>query len=276
MAPLQNDVETLVTGMENMAIAAAPAYWTSEECLTKLDQSFVTRRCLERWAGMHPFPNDLPELSPTMQATRNFFLVLLQRGNANTFHNSWAKACALFDVTMQALWKKNSALLDDVVLVTTVVLGIARKDETSAASGCYGDLLQVAAMFEDQLGRPRKMRTVKELKDTEFEIFAALDWTLPQTDTYTCISAILLRMDILTRGEHKPQLETAWQHAVQKCVRAVMFGLATGYATAYHIVRDSLEDVGFEQAFLDPLMHEAAPEPLKAINLPFLPPLRSA
>jgi hypothetical protein len=211
-----------------------------------------------------------------MQATRNFFLVLLQRGNANTFHNSWAKACALFDVTMQALWKKNSALLDDVVLVTTVVLGIARKDETSAASGCYGDLLQVAAMFEDQLGRPRKMRTVKELKDTEFEIFAALDWTLPQTDTYTCISAILLRMDILTRGEHKPQLETAWQHAVQKCVRAVMFGLATGYATAYHIVRDSLEDVGFEQAFLDPLMHEAAPEPLKAINLPFLPPLRSA
>jgi hypothetical protein len=55
-----------------------------------------------------------------------------------------------------------------------------------------------------------------------------------------------------------------------------MFGLATGYATAYHIVRDSLEDVGFEQAFLDPLMHEAAPEPLKAINLPFLPPLRSA
>jgi hypothetical protein len=276
MAPLQNDVETLVTGMENMAIAAAPAYWTSEECLTKLDQSFVTRRCLERWAGMHPFPNDLPELSVTMQATRNFFLVLLQRGNANTFHNSWAKACALFDVTMQALWKKNSALLDDVVLVTTVVLGIARKDETSAASGCYGDLLQVAAMFEDQLGRPRKMRTVKELKDTEFEIFAALDWTLPQTDTYTCISAILLRMDILTRGEHKPQLETAWQHAVQKCVRAVMFGLATGYATAYHIVRDSLEDVGFEQAFLDPLMHEAAPEPLKAINLPFLPPLRSA
>jgi hypothetical protein len=276
MAPLQNDVETLVTGMENMAIAAAPAYWTSEECLTKLDQSFVTRRCLERWAGMHPFPNDLPELSVTMQATRNFFLVLLQRGNANTFHNSWAKACALFDVTMQALWKKNSALLDDVVLVTTVVLGIARKDETSAASGCYGDLLQVAAMFEDQLGRPRKMRTVKELKDTEFEIFAALEWTLPQTDTYTCISAILLRMDILTRGEHKPQLETAWQHAVQKCVRAVMFGLATGYATAYHIVRDSLEDVGFEQAFLDPLMHEAAPEPLKAINLPFLPPLRSA
>jgi hypothetical protein len=262
--------------MENMAIAAAPAYWTSEECLTKLDQSFVTRRCLERWAGMHPFPNDLPELSVTMQATRNFFLVLLQRGNANTFHNSWAKACALFDVTMQALWKKKSALLDDVVLVTTVVLGIARKDETSAASGCYGDLLQVAAMFEDQLGRPRKMRTVKELKDTEFEIFAALEWTLPQTDTYTCISAILLRMDILTRGEHKPQLETAWQHAVQKCVRAVMFGLATGYATAYHIVRDSLEDVGFEQAFLDPLMHEAAPEPLKAINLPFLPPLRSA
>jgi len=54
-----------------------------------------------------------------------------------------------------------------------------------------------------------------------------------------------------------------------------MLGLASGYATAYHIVRDSLEDVGFEQAFLDPLMREAAPEPLKAAQ-PFLPPLRSA
>jgi hypothetical protein len=84
-------------------------------------------------------------------------------------------------------------------------------------------------------------------------------------------------MDILTRGEHKPQLETAWQHAVQKCVRAVMLGVASGYATAYHIVRDSLEDVGFEQAFLDPLMREAAPEPLKAaVQPPFLPPLRCA
>jgi hypothetical protein len=275
MAPLQNDVDTLVTGMENLAVA--DPYWASEECMTKLDQSFVSRRCLERWAEMLPFPHDMPDLSMTMQATRNFFLALLQRGNANTFHNSWAKACALFDVTMQALVNKNSSLVDDVVLVTTVVLGIARKDETSAASGCYGDLLQVAAMFEDQLGRPRKMRTVKELKDAEFEIFAVLDWTLPQTDTYTCISAILLRMDILTRGEHKPQLETAWQHAVQKCVRAVMLGVASGYATAYHIVRDSLEDVGFEQAFLDPLMREAAPEPLKAaVQPPFLPPLRCA
>jgi hypothetical protein len=55
-----------------------------------------------------------------------------------------------------------------------------------------------------------------------------------------------------------------------------MLGLASGYATAYHIVRDSLEDVGFEEAFLDPLMHEAAPEPSKAVSLPFLPPLRSA
>jgi hypothetical protein len=55
-----------------------------------------------------------------------------------------------------------------------------------------------------------------------------------------------------------------------------MLGLASGYGTAYHIVRDSLEDVGFEKAFLDPLMREAAPEPLKAVQLPFLPPLRCA
>jgi hypothetical protein len=172
--------------------------------------------------------------------------------------------------------RKKSSLVDDLVLVTAVVLGIARKDETSAASGCYGDLLQVSAMFEDHVGRCRKMRTIKELKEAEFEIFDALDWTLPQTDTYTCISAILLRMDILTRGDHKPQLESAWQQAVQKCVRAVMLGSATGYPTAYCIVRDSLADVGFEQALLEPLLREAAPEPLKAAQPPFQPPTRGA
>merc|ERR550537_962906 len=108
------------------------------------------------------------------------------------------------------------------------------------------------------MGRQRKMRTVKELKDAEFEIFMALDWTLPQTDTYTCISAVLLRADILTRGQYKPQLEQAWQSAVQKCVRAVLLGQAVGYATAYAVVREALSEVGFSSDYLDHLMREAA------------------
>jgi len=238
-------------------------FWSSEECMRKLDQSFVGRACLERWASLPAFPTDAPERTQQMQLSRQFYLALLQRGNANTFHNSWAKACALFDVTMKALVAKDSPLLEDIVLITTVVLGIARKDETSAASGCYNDLLRVAALYEDQLQVPRKTRSAAELKHAEFEIFMALDWALPQTDTYTCISAVLLRADILTRGQYKPQLEQAWQSAVQKCVRAVLMGQATGYRTAYTVVREALTEVGFGSTYLDHLLREAAPEPAR-------------
>lgn len=258
-------MQSLVAGFDKVTLedhADEAAYWSSEECMRKLDQSFVGRACLERWSSLPPFPTDAADWTQTMQMSRQFYLALLQRGNANTFHNSWAKACALFDVAMQALLERGSPLVEDIVLVTTVVLGVARKDETSAASGCYADLLRVAVLFEDQLQVPRKPRTAAELKVAEFEILMALDWTLPQTDTYTCISAVLLRADILTRGQYKPQLEQAWQASVQKCVRAVLLGQATGYGTAYCIVREALlEQVGFSAAYLDHLLQEAAPPP---------------
>jgi len=265
MCAPDNSVETLTRGVGELQLkgSEAPAanpHWRSEECLRKLDACFVGRNVLKRWAE-EQLPTDRPERAVGMQQARQFYLQLLQRNNANTFHNSWAKACALFDVTMNALIEKKSPLVQDLVLITTVVLGIARKDETSAASGCYHELLRVAATFEDQLHIPRKERTTKSLKNAEFEIFTALDWNLPQTDTYTCISSILLRTDILTTGAYKPQLERAWQQAVHKCVRSVMYGVATGYATAHAIVYETLQDVGFEGEFLELLFEEAAPKP---------------
>jgi hypothetical protein len=270
-------VDSLVRGVDELHLktdeAQVSAHWRSEECLRKLDSSFVSRGVLERWAR-EELPTDRPELTMGMQQSRHFYLQLLQRNNANTFHNSWAKACALLDVTMLALIEKKSPLVQDLVLVTTVVLGIARKDETSAASGCYHELLRVAATFEDHLHFPRQERTTKSLKNAEFEIFDALEWSLPQTDTYTCISAILLRTDILTKGDYKPQLEAAWQQAVHKCVRSVIWGMATGYATAHAIVYESLQDVGFDPDFLELLFAEAAPEPKFQAPSEFEPPKR--
>jgi hypothetical protein len=257
--------ETFVTAPEPEHVCQLKkelrAVCESEECLRKLDSSFVSRQVLERWASLEQMPVDPPEWALGMQQSRQFYLQLLQRGDANTFHNSWAKACAFYDITMHALVEKESPLLDDFVLVMAVVLGIARKDETQSAAGCYQELLKVAERFEDYLQIPRKERTVKSLKSAEFDIFVALDWNLPQTDAYTCISAILLRTDILTKGKYKPQLETAWQGAVQKCVRSVLFGYSRGYASAYAIVHESLMDVGFDGDFLDHVFEEAAPKP---------------
>jgi hypothetical protein len=201
--------------------------------------------------------------------------------HAFAFHDDFAKTCALFDVATQALKCKNSTLVDDVVLMTTAVYGISRKYETEAATGQSEFLLRVAANFERQLGRQVTPRTVNEVNHAEFEIFEALDWTFPETNTYTCTTTILLRVLILTLAAgHAPDglavslLKDAWATAVRKCVYAVMSGLATGYATAYIIVRDALEDVHFEKPFLEldglcqcegvPLLREAAPEPVEA------------
>jgi hypothetical protein len=70
-----------------------------------------------------------------------------------------------------------------------------------------------------------------------------------------------LRTDILTKGKFKPQLEIAWQWAVQKCVQSVLFGMSKGYASAYVIVRESLRQVGFDEDSLEHLFDEAAPKP---------------
>jgi hypothetical protein len=235
-------------------------YWRSEACLEKLENSLVNWSCLLRWAGLQPVPLDGAEWKEEMQQVRQFYLTLLQRGNQATFHNSWAKACCMFNTVMAALIRAQSPLLKDVVLVAAVSLGISRKDETSAASCCYKDLVRVAALAEDQLRRPHQTRTCKELMNAEFDVFVALNWNIPQTDTYTCISAMLLRADILTQGRSKAGLEVAWQTAVQKCVRAELVGEALGYGTAYTIVRDAVEEV-FGAPSLKRLFPEIAPPP---------------
>lgn len=237
-------------------------YWRSEECLQKLDRSFVSRAVMQRWAALSALPTDSLPGSPVMQSCRKLFeyyLALMPHPDANSFHNSWARTCALFDVAVEKLVATESALLHDLPTVAAVIVGIARKYETSSASRCVGDLVRVASGFEAKLGLPRQTRTTSDLVMAEFAIFEALNWDLPQTDTYTCISAMLLRADILTKGEFKQQLELAWQLAVQECVCRVLCGQADGYMTGYKIVRQALQEAGFHGYALTGLLEEAAP-----------------
>lgn len=250
--------------------AKRPAYWQSEGCLQKLERSFVSLACMERWAELPPLPTEdgvEPRLQTQMRLTRQFYMALLQRGDPNTFHNSWSKACAVFDSAMHALVAKKSLLLQDPVIIATVCVGLMRKEEMSAATGCWSDLLRVAMLYEDQLGVQRQVRTEKALRMAEFEILQALDWALPTTETYTCISGMLLRADILTQGEHKPQLEAMWTHAVHMSSWAVLHGQANGYRTARqivaHVMEKYLASADVSPDFLKKLLEEAAPVALE-------------
>jgi hypothetical protein len=193
---------------------------------------------------------------------------------------------------MVALVQKNSGLAQDAVLVATAVCGIAVKDEGPfernylQTSVLTSDLLnRVAPKIERQLRRDVRPRAAQELKDAECEILEALQWTLPQTDTYTCSTAILVRVLCLAlaKGNEPDSIaiawywfHVAWDHAVRKCESAIIAGHPSGYATAYHIVRDSLEDAEMiadaAHAFLEldapregfsPLLRQAAPEPVE-------------
>jgi hypothetical protein len=185
---------------------------------------------------------------------------LLQRGSPTTFHNSWSKVCALFDVVFQKLVEAESYLVDDLPLLVTAVVGISRKDEFSASSGCWNDLCNIAAMFELGMGVPCKTRVWKDFAKAEFEVMCAINFDVPQTNTYTCISAMLLRADILTMGLYKQELEEVWQTAVQKAMDRVLVGVvANGYETARNILFTSLMECQFPLNVAEKLLEEAAP-----------------
>jgi len=256
--------EELLAGFERTSLDDGTAFWKSEACLEKLERSLVAKACLDRWAVLAPFPHDKADWHDQMRTCRQFYLQLLQRGNLDTLHTSWAKACCLLDVTVAALLKAGSPLLEDLPLVGAAVLGISRKDETSSATGCWRDLQLVATMLEEELDLDPVEREAKDLINAEIDILVVLDWALPPSDTYQCISVLLLRCDVLTRSAYKPQLEAAWQSAVQRCVRLILHGCADGYSSAYGIVRDALHEVaGFEAAFVEKLLAEAAPRPAR-------------
>lgn len=235
------------------------SYWASPECLQKLDSAFVCRSLMLRWASLAATPT-VPEWSGFMQRSRKLYMNLLQRGSPATFHNSWSKVCALFDLVFQKLLETDSYLVDDLPLLITAVVGISRKDEFSAASGCWNDLSNIATMFELGIGVPCKQRDWKDFAKAEFEVMRAINFDLPQTDTYTCISAMLLRADILTMGLYKQELEEVWQTAVQKAMDRVLVGVvASGYDTARQILFASLVDCQFPLNVAEKLLEEAAP-----------------
>jgi len=187
---------------------------------------------------------------------------LLQRGSPTTFHNSWSKVCALFDLVFQKLLETESYLLDDLPLLITAVVGISRKDEYSASSGCWSDLSNIATMFELGIGVPCKTREWKDFAKAEFEVMLAINFDVPQTDTYTCISAMLLRADILTMGLYKPELEEVWQTAVQKAMDTVLIGVVdNGYETARDLLFRSLMQCRFPLNVASKLLEKAAPLP---------------
>jgi hypothetical protein len=234
-------------------------YWDSPECLQKLDSAFVCRSLMLRWAGLAATPT-APEWSMFMQRSRKLYMNLLQRGSPATFHNSWSKVCALFDLVFQKLVETESYLVGDLPLLITAVVGISRKDEFSASSGCWNDLSNIATMFELGIGVPRKTREWKDFAKAEFEVMQAINFNVPQTDTYTCISAMLLRADILTMGLYKQELEEVWQTAVQKAMDTVLFGVvANGYETARSILFASLMECQFPLNVAEKLLDEAAP-----------------
>jgi hypothetical protein len=235
------------------------SYWESPECEQKLDSAFVCRSLMLRWANLAATPA-VPEWSTFMQRSRKLYMSLLQRGSPSTFHNSWSKVCALFDLVFQKLVEAESYLVDDLPLLITAVVGISRKDEFSASSGCWNDLSNIATMFELGIGVPAKTRDWKDFAKAEFEVMRAINFDVPQTDTYTCISAMLLRADILTMGLYKQELEEVWQTAVQKAMDRVLFGVvANGYETARGILFAALMECKFPLKVVDKLLDEAAP-----------------
>jgi hypothetical protein len=242
-----------------MGLEAYQKYWSTDECSQNLERSRVCRALLLRWAKLDPLPQDIPAFSTVMVRMRQFFMSVLKQGDHALFHNSWAKVCALLVVCIHKLVDRNSALLQDPVLLAVVVMGIARKDEMQCTAGCWDQLLNVASEFEEQLGLPPTKRTRSQLTSAEFDVLTAIDFEVPQTDTYTIISAMLLRADIITMGDFKPLLEQVWSVAVQKAVRSVLWGQAGGYASAQAILHESLRQCSFPAEMIDDLFKEVAP-----------------
>jgi hypothetical protein len=115
-------------------------------------------------------------------------------------------------------------------------------------------------MFELGIGVSCKTRESKDFAKAEFEVMRAIDFNVPQTDTYTCISAMLLRADILTMGLYKQELERVWQTAVQKAMDRVLYGVvANGYETARSILFTALMECEFPLTVAEKLLEEAAP-----------------
>jgi hypothetical protein len=240
-------------------LAFFKSYWASPECMQKLDSAFVCRSLMLRWSNLKATP-PVPEWSVFMQRSRKLYMSLLQRGSPATFHNSWSKVCALFDLVFEKLVAADSYLVDDLPLLITAVVGISRKDEFSASSGCWNDLSNISTMFELGIGVPCKTREWKDFAKAEFEVMRAIDFEVPQTDTYTCISAMLLRADILTMGLFKQELEQVWQTAVQKAMDKVLCGVvANAYETARSILFASLMECQFPTNVTEKLIEEAAP-----------------
>jgi hypothetical protein len=249
-------------------------YWRSEECLDKLEEGFVSRACLERWA-QQAFPTvDCMDASCArwVPLSRKFYVQMLQKqGDPNVFYRTWAKVCALLDAATHALAeKKNAPLLADFVLLTAVCMGVTFKEETqyfAVSTERYGSfLLRACGIFEDMLSIPvamRKRRSENEVCTAEAEILQALGWVIPTADMYTMTTAMVQRASILTRGKYKDQLQgVVFTTAVKLFSEAVMHGQAAGYSTAREIVQQALGCGSFEgvsSGFLEELLEEAAP-----------------
>jgi hypothetical protein len=261
-------------GVASAAERSLVAYWRSEECLDKLEEGFVSRACLQRWAQQaFPTADSMDAACATwMPLSRQFYAQMLQKqGDPNVFYRTWAKVCALLDAATHALAeKKSSALLEDFVLLSAVCMGITFKEETqyfAASSERYGSfLLRACGIFDDMLSIPvasRKYRTENEVRTAEAEILQALRWVIPTADMYTMTTAMIQRASILTQGKYKDQLQgVVFTTAVKLFSEAVMHGQAAGYSTAREIVQKAMAPGLFEGlsgGFLAQLLDEAAP-----------------
>jgi hypothetical protein len=243
-------------------------YMRSEDCVEKMELGFVSTPLMASWSKLADFPS-MPEEKVGLQFCRMLkmcrqfyvsFLTSHNLGNQAMFYNTWARSVLTLDRAVEALIAKESPLLGDFILVATVCMAITLKDESQTRMALPRDfsmfLKMFTTQFEQQLQVPpfqRFPRTEKMYKEAEIAVMEALRWDLPSTDTYTVISSLVMRADILTENTYNVPMREVFASAVAAFAEMSGNGRAggNGYALARRLVLNEMRPALFPQMTAD-------------------------
>tara|TARA_Y100000768_G_scaffold332153_1_gene271646 strand:+ start:3335 stop:4144 length:810 start_codon:yes stop_codon:yes gene_type:complete len=231
------------------------------DVLEKRSSSLYDDLCVKSGIGVNNFtlrmarltlPTDLdvctcvalPKISKDLLvSTRQFFHRLLSKNNVPHLTARFCQMSTYLMFFTNVLLSVNSHLLDNMPLLVTTVIHLARKIDDQKYSSAFKDILRIHRSFCNFVEIDYVELTKHDIIKAESEILKASNFTIPHITSYEIMFIFFKRSDIESIGKCALESEIvseAWKMADNLLFDEIMLGNDSGFLTARNIVKQCL------------------------------------